>query len=104
MGKFIVKLPCDGTDYYLEWSTVVDAPTTYGMTLEEFKAYYLGEYGRANMGDLTERLERCDDNGVSSRIHKSRAEVISCNRAGENETELTLEQIIDKYVRNRPKD
>ncbi len=30
MGQYIVKIPCDGVEYYLEWSSVVDSPVTYG--------------------------------------------------------------------------
>jgi hypothetical protein len=42
MGRFICKFEDKDDVYYLEWSTVVDAPVTFGMSLEEFKEYYRG--------------------------------------------------------------
>lgn len=41
MPRFIIKLtdPKDGLSYYLIWSTVVDAPVTYGLSLDEIKEW-----------------------------------------------------------------
>ncbi len=93
MPRYIVKLQ----DYYLEWSTVVDAPVTYGMTLEEFKEYYQQEYGADGMRNLLDRLLRVEAKGTSSQLDDSVESVVSCNRAGKDETSLTVEQIIDFY-------
>lgn len=102
MGRYIVKLEDQGVDYYLEYSTVVDAPVTYGMTLNEFKAYYKDQYGREGMRNLQERLDRVTEIGTSSRIDDSVDEVFSCNRAGVGETKITKEEIIEIYIRQRP--
>ena len=53
MGKYIINL--DG--YYMEWSTVVDAPVTWGMSLAAFQDYYLQEYGESEFSKLDERLD-----------------------------------------------
>ena len=36
--SFIIKIPHDGIDYFMEWSTVSDSLSTYGMPFDEFKA------------------------------------------------------------------
>lgn len=100
MPKFIVKI----AGKYLEWSTIVDAPSTYGMTLEQFKAYYRDEYGRLSMRELEERLARVEVTGTSSMLGEPSAEatVVPCNRMGdyydgpwkaEGRSELTWEEI-----------
>lgn len=68
MSRYIIKLTDkrDLKDYYLEWSTIVDAPVTYGMYLEGFKAYYQQEYGRSGMRELPERLKRVEEKGTSA--------------------------------------
>lgn len=93
MAKFIVKLD----DYYLEWSTIVDAPTTYGMSEDEFREYYRDEYGRNGSLDLEERLERCKKYGTSMIPGHTPEDLIVCNRAGPEESELTLKQIKSVY-------
>lgn len=97
MPKFIIKLTEKGRDYFLEWSTVVDAPTTNGMQLDEFKEYYQGRYGTEGMKDLPERLARADITGCSHRDYKSLDEVFSANRAGDNEKHISRKEIIRKY-------
>ena len=103
MPTTIIKLPCDGQDYYLEWSSVVDAPVTYGMTLDEFKSYYRAEYGNQGMERLEERMKRVEETGTSDRLsRKPVKEWVKFNRAGDKETQITYDKIVDKYVRKRP--
>ncbi len=104
MPRYIIKLTDNDVDYFLEWSTIVDAPVTYGMPLEEFQEYYRERYGSEGMRELEQRLERCKAYGTSCYNTTSIAELIKHNRAGVNEIELTLEQIIEQFIRNRPKE
>jgi hypothetical protein len=99
MGRFIIKLD----DWYLEWSTVVDAPVTYGMTRDEFTAYYRDQYGRQGMegGDFAQRMERVETKGTSSLLDKSVDETLAGNRAGKDETRITREQIVQSYCIDR---
>ncbi len=77
-----------GEDQYLMWSTVVDAPITY-MVNEETARDQFG----------SERVERANSrNGVSHLDYESLDELIAGNRAGNDETPLTKEQIIEKYT------
>ncbi len=88
MPRYIVKIK----EFYLEWSTVVDAPVTFGMPLNEFQSYYLGEYGLASISELEARLRRVDEKGVSAK-YANLAELLSDNRAGPNETNLSVDNI-----------
>lgn len=92
MPKYIVKL----ADKYLEWSTIVDAPVTQGMTREEFVDYYIRRYGETSRAEMVERLTRADATGTSA-LDDTLDGILRCNRAGDKEAELTKEQIIEKY-------
>lgn len=97
MPRYICKIASNDQSWYLEWSTVVDAPVTFGMSLDEFKEYYQDEYGRSGMYELDKRLERVEAKGTSAHIYDSVDEVISCNRAGQKGSSLSKQQIIDVY-------
>lgn len=94
MPKFIAKL---GDDKYCEWSTVVDAPVSMIFTMEQFRRYYRRQYGEASMEELPKRLARAEETGCSALSGCTAEDLIRCNRAGPDESELTLEQIIERY-------
>ncbi len=103
MPQYICKFPCDGEDYYLIWSSVVDAPITEGMTYDELLEYYKFEYGQSGMKRLQERLARVEETGCSDAISREPLKKwVAFNRAGPNESQLTFEEIIDVYIR-RPR-
>lgn len=90
MGQFIVKL--EGK--YFEWSTIVDAPVSSPMTLEELKAHTLAEFGRVGYDELDARLERVEQNGFSLRDRSYDLEaLLCCNRCGPKETPFTEAQL-----------
>lgn len=105
MGRGIVKL---GKEWYVEWSTVVDAPVTFGMNREELIEYLFEQEGykwhdlddprilEIIERDVSNRLERIDQKGTSFYHYRS-ADFIKYNRAGKNETRLDLNQLIDWY-------
>jgi len=93
MPRMLVKIK----DKYFEWSTVVDAPVTFGMTKEELSDYIKEEYGRQGMRDLEKRLERVDENGTSVIPPCTLSDIIKSNRAGPDESELTEEEIYIAY-------
>lgn len=100
MGRGIVKLTDDEkNDWFLEWSTVVDAPVTYGMTLKDFTEHYIEEFGETGERELAPRLERVARNGHSflGDHHGDVINVIGGNRAGQNGTELTYRQLVAAY-------
>ncbi len=102
MPSYIVRLEDkDGTPLYMEWSTVVDAPVTYLMPLQEFRAAYqekYGRYGRAGgADDLESRLARVADYGTSAMGYRNADEVLAGNRAGPGESTLTRDEILEEY-------
>jgi hypothetical protein len=70
MPRYLVKVTPD-EDLYVEWSTIVDAPTAWG-TREEMFEYLLRwdqkkeEYARP---EIEERFARADEYGTSS-LHR----------------------------------
>jgi hypothetical protein len=92
MGRYIVKI----RDRYLEWSTVTDSPASYGMDRESFVIYYRQMYGEQGMDGLRSRLERADLSGISA-FGCKRENLFTYNRAGDNETTLTEDEIYQKY-------
>jgi len=102
MPHYIIKLDTKDGPRYLEWSTVVDAPVTYGMPLDAFTKYWRKEYGAADRNDRLEaRLRDVDAKGTDSYSDASVDATIANNRAGAGETRLTKEQIIEYYCLRR---
>ena len=99
MPRYICKLKDNKTnvDYYLEWSTIVDAPVTFGVDFEEFKEYYLQKYGVSSICDFRKRMEIVNTKGCSSPDYNNVEEIVSCNRAGFKEEDITLDQIVEWY-------
>lgn len=104
MGKFILKITDDKTkkDYYMEWSTVVDAPITYGLDLNEFKEYYKSQYCERGMMDLPERMKRVEKTGSSGMPPYNKLDdFFKFNKAGSNESCIDKEGILNRYCRER---
>ena len=102
MPRFICKVIVNNVPQYFEWSTIVDAPVSYGMSLDVFKAYYKDRYGTSGMFELDQRLKRVEEKGTSSYMDNSVEDLIICNRAGENESELTYDELIKQYFSDPP--
>jgi len=94
MPNAIIKIK----DKYFEWSTVVDAPVTYGMTKDELYEYIKERYGREGLQELPERLARVEKFGTSFHWNTTLDELFESNRAGEDETYLTKEEIYAEYA------
>jgi hypothetical protein len=97
MGRFTIKLHDVkfNRDYYLEWTTICDAPVTGGMSLEEYRAYYRRMYGQNGMNNFDHHIETVE-NHRPDQIE----DIIDGNHAGENGEKLTLEEILELYCRN----
>lgn len=81
------------------YSTITDSCYfESGMTIDELKEWYELEYGKRSMIDFDLRIERCIKNGTSSFLHSSLKECVSANRAGPNETRISYQKFIDKYL------
>ena len=96
MPRGILSLHRDGETRYVEWSTVVDAPVTYAMTEDELRAHMKEEYGNEGLRELPERMKRVAATGTSFR-DTTADEVTSGNRAGPDETTLTMDELVATY-------
>ena len=94
--KVIVKLSDGERSWYLEWSSVVDAPVTYGMSLDELRRHVKEQYGNEGLRELPKRLARCDARGTSA-FDTTLERILENNRAGPNERQATREEIIRWY-------
>lgn len=94
MPRCVAKL---AEDTYVEWSTIVDAPVTYTMTREQMLSYLDRKDGERSYDENRQRLNRTDLTGTSFHDATSLKNLISGNRAGEKETRITLEEIIERY-------
>lgn len=102
MPRTTIKLTKDDQSWYLLWSTVVDAPVTYGMDWEEYMDFIRQEEGQEGINRLLSRKGRLEEVGVTGLGWKDVADVVTINRAGPDETELSLDEIIQKYCIDRP--
>lgn len=89
MPRFLQAFPTKDGPRYLEWSTVVDAPVSGLMTEDELRSWYQREYGLSGMVNFDLALQNANLRDVH--------DVIACNRAGPDETEASLEEIIEWY-------
>lgn len=92
MPRCLVKLE---EDLYCEWSTVVDCPVSVFTSIDDIKRDVWSP-------DIDERIDRMLKYGTSFVDPCSVADLIKGNRAGPNETTITLEEII-KQLRDELK-
>jgi len=101
MPRYICQFEDGDQRWLLEWSTIVEAPVTWGMTEEEFRSYYQTKYGTDEMEKLGERLARVEAKGTSARHYDDLDDLIFSNRAGHREAHLDKEGIIEFYCRRK---
>jgi hypothetical protein len=100
MPQFIMKLhdDRDNKDHYLMWSTIVDAPVTYGMTKEAVTDYFRERFGTEGMKGFDELMNLVEKSGVSLvPPYDDLDSYMNFNRAGKNETCISKQEIIDQY-------
>ena len=103
MGQFIVRFDVDGQPMYLNWSTIVDAPITYGMTLPELEEYVKERWGTEGLKELPARIARADSERRSSSLERgyTKESLVRNNGAGPGESCMTEEEIIEWYCRKQ---
>lgn len=93
VGRSILREMVHGTEMFIVWSSIVDAPITFAMTQEELRLWWSEEYGRAGREQLNGHFARGDFGTLEDEL--------VVNRAGADETHLTREQIIDYFFERR---
>lgn len=101
MADIIVKLNHKGRDWYLIWSTCVDAPISYGMTLEQLHRWFEKELGELGLRSLPSRLSRVEETGTSYALGDLES-LIARNHAGSEGKTLSLEEIKEVYCVEEP--
>jgi hypothetical protein len=89
-------------DRYLVWSTIVDAPTTFGMTLDELYEYARIEEGASGVRRLTANMERIERTGTTFRTGASLQFALAGNHAGPDDAELSVDEIYQAYCLQVP--
>ncbi len=94
MPRYILKLQ----DRYFEWSTVVDAPVGGPWTREQALAHVTQQIIEHAACNAQAQLAFCDLFGVNTDQRDFRiGDLLLGNRAGPNESELTAEEIYQRY-------
>lgn len=88
---------CHADGKWFAWSTIVDAPTTYGGTIEDLAEYIAWKFPDMRLSSFVERTATARERGTDA-PNQTLAELVSWNRAGHGETCLTLEEIKHIYV------
>lgn len=84
---------------YNLYTTIADgACYESALTLEQLKEALRFEGGQAAIDALPARLERAHATGCSSVRGETLAECIECNRAGPNETRLSVDEFVARYL------
>lgn len=90
---------CYHEGLFFEWSTISDSPASAAMLPSEFNDYYKVEYGRKSWEeDFGPRASRAVQYGTSSIYPMSVREMIRGNRAGPDESELSLIEVINLAI------
>lgn len=92
MGRGLVKIK----DKFFEWSTIVDAPISWGMSLDELTEHIKRTQGEEGLAVLAGRLERIAKTGTSFYDY-TLEELLSFNRAGLNEVSISENEIYKRF-------
>lgn len=94
-----MKTICHHNDRYNFYCSIGDNfEFIDGLTLDKLTEIVRRDYGQKGIDNLSPRLERAHKRGHSSVSNETLQEFLCCNRAGENEKHLTLQECIDKFL------
>jgi hypothetical protein len=85
---------------YNIYTTIADGPCyESALTLDQLTEVIRMDLGEQGLRDLPARLDRAHRTGCSSMADPDTLEeCISCNRAGPNETRLSFDEFVAKYL------
>ena len=101
MVDFLVRFTDGKSECFMEWSTISDGPNTPPMSESEIRDFVKAEYGRKGAETIDARIARCRHRGHSLKGDESRGSLecaLCCNRAGKDETRMTIAQMVDFYL------
>lgn len=82
----------------MEWSTVVDAPTTYLLTEDMYKEYFKDRYWQEWIDGLDLDYIKKHWSYWIPQHYKNVREIVKWNRAWKNEKRLSYKQLIEEYI------
>jgi hypothetical protein len=97
MPRFVLCIEDQGERWFLPWSTIVDAPVAYGMSEEDYRRWFEGEYGRTALFSLDDHIRRAKESGCSMFGETLESALIG-NRAGPDKSEATLSEIVAAFI------
>lgn len=98
MPEYIIKI----NEMYLLYSTVVDSPTTWGMSYDDLQVLFKELRGAEGLVELSKRMSRVEEKGTSCYLDTSARDTVRNNHAGPDGIELTLEEIYEAYCLREP--
>jgi hypothetical protein len=103
MSRFSMVLNDGERDWYLLYSTVVDAPVSRGMTFEEYLDFYEKSNGeKLTPEEIEEKKDLFKKNGTDFQFEEV-GSLLKCNRAGIDEQCANKEEILEYYCHNPDK-
>jgi len=96
----VADILCFYRDRYFVWSTVTDAPSTYGMTERECVEWFSFNNNIRGFGHAAGLMALARKSGTTSSL-LSLDDIDYWNRAGHSETRLSLDEIYRIYCEER---
>lgn len=95
----MARIICHHNGKYNIYSSIADGFLyERGLTKDELEQAIQEELGRRGLDDLPRRLERAHQTGHSSMEGGSLEEFLHCNRAGDNEEHLSVDECIRRFI------
>lgn len=98
MADFLVRFAEGDKECFMEWSTCSDGPATRPMSEAQLRAYIKRQRGLDGLRDIDARLARCRHRGHSAHSTNGLESELSCNRAGLDETRMTVAQMVQYFL------
>jgi hypothetical protein len=98
MVDFIVRFADGDKECFVGWSTISDGPTTTPGSEADLRAHIQKHHGLSGLRDIDARLARCRHRGHSMHCATSLEEELNCNRAGRDETRMTVAQMVQYFL------
>lgn len=92
-----------GKEYFLDYSTISDSFCCKGLSEEKFLEYCINKYGNSSISTIKDKIEQCYKKGTSGYYDNNVSDTLCINRAGKNESYLTLYEIIEYYCKKQCK-
>lgn len=93
------KIICHNNGRYNIYNTISDGFCwESSLSLEQLQEWTKEEEGNKGLRELPERLERAHEQGHSLCDEEDLDSFLCCNRAGDNEEQLTTQECIERFL------